>query len=67
MNHNTPAQEPWALCIYINEYKRYEVPAEGLYTIGKLQLVVGSDCASIINPCAGAMGFVYFNYGIQKL
>ena len=30
INYNTPAQEPWALCIYNNKYKRYEVPAEGL-------------------------------------
>ena len=30
INPNTPAQEPWALCIYTNNYKRYEVPAEGL-------------------------------------
>ena len=27
----TPAQEPWALCIYTNKYQRSEVPAEGLY------------------------------------
>ena len=26
----TPAQESWALCIYLGKYKSYEVPAEGL-------------------------------------